>query len=116
MSLIASLAISAVVATVAVLVVDQARRKARREKYIRDFLFPRGLLDKLLAVRPHLSAREQQWVTQALRQFFLAYLKSGYQRVAMPSQVVDDLWHEFILFTRDYQAFCGEAFGNFLHH
>ena len=34
----------------------------------------------------------------------------------MPSQVVDDLWHEFILFTRDYGAFCQRAFGQFLHH
>jgi hypothetical protein len=29
---------------------------------------------------------------------------------------VDDLWHEFILYTRAYEAFCGKAFGGFLHH
>ena len=51
-----------------------------------------------------------------LRQFFLAYLNSGRAYVAMPSQVADDLWHEFILYTRAYQAFCKEAFGGFLHH
>ncbi len=34
----------------------------------------------------------------------------------MPSQVADDLWHEFILYTRDYDAFCRRAFGGFLHH
>lgn len=34
----------------------------------------------------------------------------------MPSQVVDVAWHEFILFTRDYAAFCDKAFGRFLHH
>lgn len=34
----------------------------------------------------------------------------------MPSQVTDDLWHEFILCTRHYDAFCRRAFGGFLHH
>ena len=34
----------------------------------------------------------------------------------MPSEVVDELWHEFILYTRDYHAFCSKAFGRFLHH
>lgn len=34
----------------------------------------------------------------------------------MPSQVVDDAWHEFILFTRQYDQYCRKAFGRFLHH
>ncbi|MGH8049502.1 MAG: glycine-rich domain-containing protein [Arenimonas sp.] len=34
----------------------------------------------------------------------------------MPSQVTDDLWHEFILYTRSYEQFCGKAFGRFMHH
>jgi hypothetical protein len=34
----------------------------------------------------------------------------------MPSQVADDLWHEFILYTRAYDEFCQNAFGQFLHH
>ncbi len=55
-------------------------------------------------------------MARALRQFFLAHLKSGRQFVSMPSQVADDLWHEFILYTRHYEAFCGQAFGRFMHH
>jgi hypothetical protein len=34
----------------------------------------------------------------------------------MPSQVVDVAWHEFILFTREYRAFCQRGLGRFLHH
>jgi hypothetical protein len=67
-------------------------------------------------MRPTLGPKEQQLVGRALKQFFLAYLKSGRRRVSMPSQVVDDLWHEFILYTRNYEQFCAEAFGRFLHH
>jgi len=41
---------------------------------------------------------------------------SGKTMVAMPSQVLDVAWHEFILFTRPYKSFCKKALGHFLHH
>lgn len=34
----------------------------------------------------------------------------------MPSRVADDLWHEFILDTKSYHAFCERAFGGYFHH
>jgi len=88
----------------------------RREAYIRTFALPRGLFEQLRKRRPELGLKDCQLVTHGLRQFFLAHLKSGRKYVSMPSQVADDLWHEFILYTRNYQAFCGKAFGKFLHH
>ena len=36
--------------------------------------------------------------------------------VSMPSKAVDELWHEFILFTKHYDTFCRQAFGKFLHY
>lgn len=88
----------------------------RREEYIRHAELPRGLFEKLRARHPQLTLRDCQLVAQGLRQFFLAHLKSGRRFVAMPSQVADDLWHEFILYTRHYHHFCGKAFGRFMHH
>lgn len=32
------------------------------------------------------------------------------------SQVIDWMWHTFILFTKDYADFCHKYFGRFLHH
>src|SRR5579864_3397426 len=29
---------------------------------------------------------------------------------------IDDMWHEFILFTRDYTDFCQQYFGEYVHH
>ena len=29
---------------------------------------------------------------------------------------LDNMWHIFLLFTRDYQEFCSTYFGEFLHH
>jgi hypothetical protein len=91
-------------------------RRLQRERYIRDYPLPRGLYDKLRKRRPELELRDCILVARGLRQYFLAYLRSGNQFVSMPSQVVDDLWHEFILYTKAYDAFCKEAFGRFLHH
>ena len=54
-------------------------------------------------------------VERGLRQFFLACLRSR-QFVAMPSQAVDVLWHEFILHTQAYKLWCTHALGRFLHH
>ena len=92
------------------------RISAEREARIRTFVLPKGLYDKLIAKHPNLTTRDCQLVAQGLRQFFLTYLKSGRRYVSMPSQVADDLWHEFILYTKNYQQFCERAFGRFLHH
>lgn len=91
-------------------------RQLARAEFIRNFTLPRGLFDKLRAKRPQLDTKELQLVAHALRQFFLAYLHGGCRYVSMPSQVADDLWHEFILYTRNYDTFCRRAFGGFLHH
>ncbi len=91
-------------------------RHQRRLQFIEDYRLPPGLLAKLEAAHPHLTHSELIQVTRGLKQYFRAYLKSGRRYVAMPSQVADDLWHEFILYTRDYDRFCAKAFGRFLHH
>ncbi|MDQ3014824.1 MAG: hypothetical protein M3Q73_03100 [bacterium] len=33
-----------------------------------------------------------------------------------PTEPIDELWHNFILFTEDYTKFCREHFGRFIHH
>jgi hypothetical protein len=32
------------------------------------------------------------------------------------TQVIDQMWHTFVLFTRDYAAFCEACCGRFVHH
>jgi hypothetical protein len=64
----------------------------------------------------NLSPAQIDQVSLALRHFFIAYLRAGFRPVAMPSQVVDDLWHELIVHTKAYRSFCQPAFGRFLHH
>lgn len=102
--------------SIALLIVWSRWRRAARADFIRSYMFPRGLLDRFGIMHPELSLKERQLVAHALRQFFLAHLKSGCKFVSMPSQVADDLWHQFILYTRNYETFCNESFGSFMHH
>jgi hypothetical protein len=86
-------------------------RRLRRAEFIRRYRWPPGLLDKLATHHEGFTRKETALVSAGLRQFFLAYLNSGRREVAMPSQVADDLWHEFILYTRDYGRFCDRPSG-----
>lgn len=113
--IIVAVAIAAACALCAAYLYIQLRR-LRRADFIRDYTWPPGLLDKLQAKHKGFRRKESALVAEGLRQFFLAYLNSGKRYVAMPSQVADDLWHEFILYTRAYEQFCARAFGGFLHH
>ena len=91
-------------------------KEPERRQHIASYDWPPGLLDKVQEAYPHLTPADCRKVSNGLKQFFQAYLRGGCRLVSMPSQVVDKLWHEFILHTRDYDAFCKEAFGRFLHH
>lgn len=91
-------------------------QRLRRAELIRTYRWPHGLLSKLESHHPNMTRKDAALVSRALRQFFIAYLMSGKKYVSMPSQIVDDLWHEFILYTKDYKEFCNKAFGEFLHH
>jgi len=110
-SLLALMAITAIT-----LLMWRKLQQARRVEFIRGYTLPAGLFDRLRKQRPELTLKDCQLVSHALRQYFLAYLKCGCQFVSMPSQVADDLWHEFILYTKNYERFCQQAFGRFLHH
>jgi hypothetical protein len=111
-----ALALLLAISLVASIYLWRRLKAARRVEYIRNYTLPKGLFERLRKRRPELSLKDCQLVSQGLRQFFLAYLKSGCRFVSMPSQVVDDLWHEFILYTKHYEQFSQQAFGRFLHH
>lgn len=47
---------------------------------------------------------------------FLGLVLLGNGGLAMTSEKVDEVWHNHILFTRDYADFCDDVFGGYLHH
>lgn len=43
------------------------------------------------------------------------YLKAG-ENKPVPSEAVDEIWHNMILYTARYGHFCRKYFGRFVHH
>ncbi len=77
---------------------------------------PDAVLGRFRQKHPDLSSAQEELVREGLRQYFEICQRARGKFVSMPSQVVDDLWHDFILFTRHYRQFCDKAFGRFMHH
>src|SRR6185369_8178782 len=100
-------------------------RKARmaklrtRAKFIQQYAFPAELRNRLQR-NTGLDLAQSGRVLEGLRQYFLACLSAHRSRIAkevgMPSKAVDAAWHEFIVLTKEYAAFCEKAFGRYLHH
>ena len=90
--------------------------RSNQLQFIRDYEFSEGFKSKFSKTKPFLQPEAQKMVFSALKEYFYICNKAGQKMVSMPSQIVDDAWHEFILFTREYQEFCDRAFGYFLHH
>ncbi|PCK30890.1 glycine-rich domain-containing protein [Pseudoalteromonas piscicida] len=109
------LLVVAFVVFVGVLQYRKVKTMARRRTFIQDYDLTH-LRPKLSRHHPKLTSEQLAQVELGLKQFFQANLLLEYQSLAMPSRVVDALWHEFILHTQEYHSFCYEAFGRFLHH
>ena len=89
---------------------------AKREKLIGKFEFPKGIVSKIIEKYPHLDEHQADQVIAGMREYFHVCNTANHKMIAMPSQAVDEAWHEFILFTREYKRFCEKALGRFLHH
>ncbi|MEJ2231840.1 MAG: hypothetical protein P8X46_11745, partial [Nitrospirales bacterium] len=88
----------------------------KQQLWIDTFRFPSSVANKVTETYPHLSPPQVESVLKGLREFFHICREAGPVMIAMPSQVVDVAWHDFILSTRTYQEFCQKAFGRYLHH
>lgn len=91
-------------------------RQTSQLKFIRDYRFHPAIKQKLRRKHPNLTDVQLDMVFDGLRDYFLICNKAKGKMVSMPSQAVDDAWHEFILFTLIYERFCSKALGRFLHH
>jgi hypothetical protein len=109
--------VGGIAVVIGVLVLAGRLQRRRRRRYIEErYEFPPALLDKLRAHHPRLREEELSQVLDGLRQWFVACLYADGEMIGMPSRIVDDAWHEFILMTRPYTEFCDRAFGKYLHH
>jgi hypothetical protein len=90
-----------------------------REAYVLTYQFPVSVAFKVRRDHPEITDEQYAIIEVGLRQWLVAcvYRTPGTGTLAMPSMSVDWAWHEFILCTRQYIAFCEQAYGgNYLHH
>lgn len=69
---------------------------------------------RVLADNPDISEVMYSWLLLEFKRFLVMniYLKS----VGMYNSKVDEIWHSALLFSRDYQEFCFDLFGQMIHH
>ncbi len=95
-------------------------REEKRRVWLKNYVFPESCYKEVQQRYIHLTYEKIDLAFEQLRLYFevcLVYSSPGSSRlVAMPSKLIDTCWHSFICETREYQAFCQIAFGDFLHH
>ncbi|MFC4803314.1 hypothetical protein ACFPA1_28730 [Neobacillus sp. GCM10023253] len=71
-----------------------------KQRYLKDF--------------PNRSEDEFEWLLFELKRYFI--VANILKKAPMFSEDVDEIWHEMILFTKNYQAFSEKFLGKMLHH
>ncbi|WP_068774882.1 hypothetical protein [Paenibacillus sp. FJAT-26967] len=73
-----------------------------------------ALKQRVLSEHSGISEREYDWRWLELKRFFMmcAVLK----QVPMFSRTVDEVWHEMLMYTQEYQRFSTKFLGQMLHH
>src|SRR6185436_10599288 len=71
------------------------------------------LIARLVEKKALARKKAEDLYTDLLRFLFLC---GTVGKTLAPSERIDLAWHEFLLFTREYQRFCRLMFGFFIHH
>ena len=66
------------------------------------------------ALLHHVSDEEAVQRSKELARFLFACSRSS--EALVPSPIVDEIWHDFILDTIEYQRYCNKTFGRLVHH
>lgn len=73
-----------------------------------------SLKDRVLREYPNMTEHEYEWRWMELRRFFM--MCSVLKQVPMFSNAVDEVWHEMLMYTYEYQQFSTRFLGQMLHH
>lgn len=92
------------------------------QKKIDNYVFNTTVLNKMAHKYPGIKTREMNLCVDALKSYLIAVaqnIQSGNsvgKSLGMPSVMADSLWHEFILDTKNYIAFCESLGIPYIHH
>lgn len=87
---------------------------------LEDYNICQGVIERLRNKRPfsQMSAREIDECILEFKKFIglLVVNENTNRRIEMVSEVIDEVWHTFILFTKEYEAFSLEIMNGYIHH
>lgn len=92
------------------------REQRKQEFFIDNYKFPYGVENMLKEIYQHLSDEDIQIVLEGLKEYFKLYVVSSRRVIVIPSRLIDRAWFEFMQSEQEYNKFCQQAFGFFLHH
>jgi hypothetical protein len=87
---------------------------------LEKYHIPSGVIERLRPKEPFNKMTDGQ-IKEIVSEFkkFIAILVINHERdktVEMVSELVDEIWHTFILFTNEYRKFCDTVVGEYIHH
>ena len=100
---------------IVVIVLVNRHQSQQRDDYLESYQFPEIIIQRLKEKHKYLSKEDIDLVVKGLKNYFYISSHSN-DIVIMPSIVIDNLWHEFLLYSKEYHSFCDNAFGYFFHH
>ena len=104
------------IAAISIWLYFRKSRQKRQLKFIQNYRVPKPIIDRFREKYPKLSSEDANLTSKALMDYFYICNMAHGKMVSMPSRVVDDLWHEFLLFSKSYEKFSKKGFARLLHH
>jgi len=86
-----------------------------RINYIQNFNFPEYIV-KRFQNENNVKDEDLPIIIEAFKSYLMIFTGRKKNFCPMPSTIVDELWHTFLLFSKEYTFFCKKAFGFYLHH
>lgn len=74
------------------------------------------LIEKLLKDHVAETAEEAEALFREVKRYIVLTRSDRTKIWAMHSLRIDEVWHQFILFTKEYAEFCQTHFGSYVHH
>ncbi|MFT9850245.1 glycine-rich domain-containing protein [Aneurinibacillus sp. REN35] len=69
---------------------------------------------RIMAKHPAWTEKEYEWLLFEWKRYFI--MASLFTSVPMYSDDVDEIWHEMLVFTREYEKLCFAVAGEMVHH
>ncbi|WP_337103894.1 hypothetical protein [Paenibacillus sp. YIM B09110] len=91
-----------------------ARSAAERLESALGLDFEARIKERVLKEQPRLTDNEWKWTWFELKRYFL--MCATVRSVPMYSRSADAIWHEMLMFTREYEQFCTKFSGDLIHH